>query len=88
MQDPDYWLYSFHLALRSYVEEGMGEKEQSYRNLEIEHGEEFSRYYYNLLVDTYHSIGKEKHRSSLARFSLIFQGGYNDFDRAIGLSSR
>ena len=35
-----------------------------------------------LVIHTY-SIGKETHRSSLARFNIILQSGENDFERML-----
>jgi tetratricopeptide (TPR) repeat protein len=87
VQDPEYWLYNFHLAIRSYVEDTMSEKEQSYHDLEIKYGEKLSTYYYNLLKSTYYSFGMENHVPSLARFTIIHQGDNNDFDRAIELAA-
>lgn len=57
-------------------------------NIEPEHGERFSYYYYNLLYDTYNAIGKKDyHLQSLARFNIIFQGKINDFNRAIEVTN-
>ena len=87
MENPEYWLYNFHLAVRGYVEDMMRENNQSYVDLELEYGEKFSEYYYNLLFNTYNSIGKENHRSAFARFDIIYQGGDNDFESAIKLTT-
>jgi tetratricopeptide (TPR) repeat protein len=85
VQDPDYWLYNFHPAIRDYIEDKMKEN-KSYDDLALEHGEKFSEYYYNLLSTTYDLIGKVNHRSAFARFNIIYQGGDNDFDRSINLT--
>ena len=87
VQDPEYWLYNFHPAVRNYVEDMMREKNQSYHDLETQYGKEFSTYYYNLLQSVHDSIGKENHRSSFARFNIIYQPDVNDFDRAIELTT-
>jgi hypothetical protein len=87
VQDPEYWLYNFHLAVRGYVKDMMTENRQGYHDLAIKFGEKFSTYYYNLLISTYNSIGKENHRSSFARFNIIYQGKDNDFERAMGLTT-
>jgi tetratricopeptide (TPR) repeat protein len=88
IQDPKYWLYKFYLPVRGYVEGMMERNGPSIRNLETAYGEVFSKYYHNLLVDTYNSIGKENHRSSLARFNIIQKGGDNDFQSSVGLARR
>ncbi|MFZ0513448.1 MAG: NB-ARC domain-containing protein, partial [Candidatus Nitrosopolaris sp.] len=87
VENPEYWLYNFHLAVRGYVEDMMRENNQSYVDLELEYGEKFSEYYYNLLFNTYNAIGKENHRSAFARFNIIYQGGDNDFESAIKLTT-
>ena len=86
VENPEYWLYNFHLAVRGYVEDMMREN-KSYDDLELKYGEKFSEYYCNLLSNTCHSIGKENHRSSFARFNIIYQGGDNDFESAIKLTT-
>jgi tetratricopeptide (TPR) repeat protein len=87
VEDPEYWLYNFHAAVKGYVEDITSKNNQSYHDLELEYGEKFSEYYSNLLSDTYNSIGKENHRSSFARFNIIYQGGDNDFESAIKLTT-
>ena len=77
---PDYLLYSIHPALRSYLEN------ISDKNLESEYGEAFSRYYWTFLSDTYNEWGKENHIPSIARFNIIAESEYSDFDRAIELT--
>jgi tetratricopeptide (TPR) repeat protein len=78
---PEYWLYKLHPAIRNYFESKKTE------NLEQEYGEAFSRYYWNFLSDTYNEWGKENHLSSMARFNIIAESEYNDFDRAIELTN-
>jgi tetratricopeptide (TPR) repeat protein len=46
----------------------------------------FSLYYYKLLTETSHTIGKKDHVLSIERFNVIWQGKDNDFDRAIRLA--
>ena len=87
VRDPDYCLYSFHPAVRNYVQFAKNEKRQSRYGLEIEYGEKFSEYYYNLLKSTYDSIGKDNHLQSLARFNIINQGKVNDIEKAIQLAT-
>jgi predicted GNAT superfamily acetyltransferase len=87
VRDPDYWLYSFHPAVRNYVQFAINEKRQIRYGLEIEYREKFSEYYYNLLKSTYDSIGKDNHLQSLARFNIINQGKVNDFEKAIQLAA-
>jgi tetratricopeptide (TPR) repeat protein len=84
MENPEYWLYNFHPALRNYLEDTM--EKNIYLNLENEYGKKFSECYYNLLRNTYNAIGKETHVISLTRFSIIAQGKNNDFDRSIELT--
>jgi hypothetical protein len=72
-------LYYIHPALRSYLQN------ISDKNLEVEYGDAFSRYYLNLLSDTYSAWGKENHVPSIARFKIIAESEDNDFDRAIKL---
>ena len=86
--NPDYWLYSIHPAIRNYLEKTIEDAiGKSCYNLEEEYGARFYSYYNNILYNTFNSIGKEKnvHRSSIARFNLIFNQGSknNDFDRSI-----
>ena len=87
IHNPEYWLYNFYLPVRGHVEVTMEKNGLKLSGLELEFGEKFSEYYYNLLESTYFSIGKETHRSSLARFNLILQGGENDFQRAVELAT-
>ena len=85
--DPNYWLYSFHPAVRNYVEDLTKEKKQSYHELKIKYKERFSEYYCSLFAIQYGSLDKENHVPALARFNIIFQGETNDFDRAAELMS-
>ncbi len=83
---PEYWLYSIHPAIRNYLEKTMQKAiGKTIGNLEKEHAYNFYTYYKNMLWNTYNSIGKDIHRSSIARFNLIFNQGSenNDFDNAI-----
>jgi hypothetical protein len=61
-ENPDYLLYYIHPALRSYLQN------MSDKNMEVEYGEVFSRYYMKFLSDTYDEWGKENHVGSIARF--------------------
>ena len=86
IRDPKYWLYKFYLPVRGYIEGIMERNGPKIRDLETAYGKVFSKYYYNLLVDTYNTIGKQNHRSSLARFNIIRKGGDNDFQGSVGLA--
>jgi tetratricopeptide (TPR) repeat protein len=77
---PEYWLYKLQPAIRNYLENKMP------KNLEREHGEAFSRYYWKFLSDTYSEWGKENLVPSIARFNIIAESEYSDFDRAIELT--
>ena len=79
-ENPDYLLYSIHLALRGYLQN------ISYKSLESDYGEAFSRYYSKFLSDTYSERGKENHVPSTTRFKIIAESEYSDFDRAIELA--
>jgi len=86
IDNPEYWLYSTHPAIRNYLEKTMQNATgKTIDDLEDEYAYNFYRYYGNLLWDTYDSIGKDVHRSSMARFNLVYNQGSenNDFDRAI-----
>jgi tetratricopeptide (TPR) repeat protein len=86
IEDMEYWLYNFHPATRNYLQDVKGIDSS---NLRTEFGQKFYKYYFNLLYDTEHSIGKEKvHRQTFARFNLIFNQdvSINDFSRAIMLA--
>ena len=84
IEDQEYLLYNIHTALRNYLQ---NISDKSDRNLELEYGEKYSNYYYNLLYNTYYAIGKkDEHLQSLARFNIIFQGETNDFDRAVEIA--
>ena len=87
IHDPEYWLYDFYFPVRGHVEYMMLKNGPSLRSLETEYGKKFSNFYYNLLLDTYDSVGKETHRSSLARFSIILQSDENDLLRAVKLAT-
>ena len=54
-------------------------------DLEEEFAVDFYRYYEKMLWDTYNSIGKDIHSSSIARFNLVYNQGSedNNFDRVI-----
>jgi tetratricopeptide (TPR) repeat protein len=80
IEKPEYWLYKLHPAIRNYLESKMA------KNLEEEYGEAFSRYYLNFLSNTHSEWGKENHVPSIARFNIIVESEYNDFDRAIELT--
>ncbi len=88
IKNPEYWLYNIHPAVRNYLEKTI-EKAigKSCHNLEEKYGIKFYEHYDNILYDIVYSIGQEKsiHRSSIARFNLIFNQGSenNDFDRSI-----
>ena len=79
-ENPDYLLYSIHSSLRSYLQN------ISDKNLELEYGEAFSRYYLDFLWDTDNEWGKENHLPSMARFNVIAESDYSDFDKAIELT--
>jgi len=80
-ENPEYWLYKLHPAIRNYLE-----SIESINDLEKEYGEAFSRYYENLLWNTYDEWGKENHLPSIARFNIIAESEYSGFDRAIELT--
>jgi tetratricopeptide (TPR) repeat protein len=77
----DYLLYYIHPALRDYLQN------ISDKNLEFKYGEAFSRYYSIFLFDTYSEWGKAHHLASIARFNIIAESEYSDFDRAIELTN-
>jgi tetratricopeptide (TPR) repeat protein len=83
VEDPDYWLYNFHPAVKNYV---VGKWRKTEGELETKYGVRYSTYYYNLLQSTDSSIGTENHVPSFARFNIILQGEYNDFERATELT--
>jgi tetratricopeptide (TPR) repeat protein len=80
IKNPEYWLYKLHPVIRNYLESKMA------KNLEREYGDAFPRYYLNFLLDTYNEWGKENHVPSIARFNIIAESEYSDFDRAIELA--
>ena len=43
-------------------------------------------YYRKFLSDTYNEWGKKNHLPSIARFNIIAESDYSDFDRAIELT--
>ena len=81
-ENPEYLLYYIHPALRSYLQN------KSDKNLESEYGKTFSRYYLKFLSDTYNEWGKENHVPSIARFNIIAESEYADFDRVIKLAKK
>ena len=85
IENHEYWLYNFHPAVRNYLEDEIGQIGD--RNFEKEHGELFSKYYYDLLIETDKAIGQEEHKTALTRFNIIFQGKDNDFERAIEIAT-
>jgi tetratricopeptide (TPR) repeat protein len=86
ISSPKYWLYSIHPAIRNYLEKTI-EKAigKTIYDLKVEYGAYFYTYNYDILFDVYNSMGKDVHRSSMAKFNLIYNQGTkdNDFDRAI-----
>jgi tetratricopeptide (TPR) repeat protein len=80
IEDAEYWLYNLQPSIRNYLQNRLAKK------LETEYGEAFSRYYLNFLSDTYSGWGKENHVPSIARFNIIAESEYSDFDRAIELT--
>jgi len=86
ISNPEYWLYSIHPAIRNYLENTMQKAIGKITDdFEKEYGRNFYKYYNSILRETYDSIGKDVHRSSMARFNLVYNQGSenNDFDRAI-----
>jgi tetratricopeptide (TPR) repeat protein len=86
IKNPDYWLYSIHPAIRNYLEKTIQKTiGKTINDLEEEYAHNFCKYYHSMLWGTYKSIGKDDHRSSIARFNLIYNKGSknNDFDRII-----
>ena len=79
-ENPDYLLYYIHPALRSYSQNIYD------KNLEVVYGEAFCEYYRKFLSNTYNEWGKENHLPSIARFNIIAESEYSDFDRAIELT--
>ena len=79
-ENPDYLLYYIHAALRIYLQN------ISDKDLGSEYGEAFSIYYLKFLWDIYSEWGKENHLPSIARFNIIAESEYSDFDRAIELA--
>ena len=90
IQNPDYWVYSIHPAIRNYLERTIQFViKKTSNDLEKEYGVNFCKYYFYILLATQESIGKDNiHRNSIARFNLIFDQGENnnDFDRAIAFA--
>jgi tetratricopeptide (TPR) repeat protein len=90
IDNPEYWLYSIHPIIRNYLERTIQKAiGKSSHNLEKEYGVRFYIYYNDILYNAFNSIGKETnvHRSSIARFNLIFQSSENnDFARAISFA--
>jgi len=76
-------------STRNYVEDKVNyliKKDPSYsflQHLQQDYGESFGYFYSGLLSETYHSIGTENHRDSLARFNVISESKDNDFERSI-----
>jgi len=87
--NPEYWSYAIHPAIRNYLEKTI-EKAigKTIDDLEEEYANNFYPYYFDILLDIHDSIGKDVHRSSMARYNLIFNQGSenNDFDRAISFA--
>jgi tetratricopeptide (TPR) repeat protein len=84
IEDFNYWLYNFHPAMRDYLEnfiQGIS------LDIAKRYGEEFSYYYYRLVYATYRALGKENHVPMVARFSIMYQGENNDFDRSITMTT-
>jgi tetratricopeptide (TPR) repeat protein len=57
------------------------------KSLEFDYGDAFSKYYQNFLSETYNEWGKENHVSTIARFNIIAESEYSDFDGAIKLTN-
>jgi CHAT domain-containing protein/Tfp pilus assembly protein PilF len=83
-EDEDWHLYSFHPAVRNFLED---KTKRTYPNLEEEYGERFSDYYSKLLHGTYCDIDKVNRDLLITRFGTMWNGKDNDFDRAVGLTT-
>ena len=77
-------LYSIYPALRTYKDV----QQQSHSIVSDNYVKAFCHYYWNLLSDTNNAWGKENHVLSIARFNIIAESEYNDFDKAIELASK
>jgi tetratricopeptide (TPR) repeat protein len=82
--EEDYLLYSFHPAIRNFLE---GKAKKKYPNLEKEYAEKFVGYYLKLLQETDAAYGKENYVLVIKQFDIIREVENNDFDRAKSLSS-
>lgn len=79
-----YSLYSFHPAIRNYLEY---KTKATYSEIEKKYGQEFSEYYCKLLKETYNSLEqKESGTLYIKRFNIIRESETNDFSRAIDLT--
>ena len=84
IDNPEYLLYSIYPALRTYKDV----QQQSHSIVSDNYVKAFCHYYWNLLSDTNNAWGKENHVLSIARFNIIAESEYNDFDKAIELATR
>ncbi len=92
MNEPDYFLYTFHPAIRDHLENEISQKIEAgkfYDNLETMYGQRFVNVYFGLLNDTFRAIENRDTDLSdkIIRFNVIVKGENNDFERSVGLTN-
>jgi tetratricopeptide (TPR) repeat protein len=80
IREQDYWLYTFHPALRNYLEYRIS---RSGVDLKRDYGNKFANYYQEFLRDeVLMNVGREARALPKRIFSIIMQESNNDFERS------
>ena len=90
IENPEYFLYKFHIVTRNYLENKIKERGNSdFDGKKRKYNKKFANFYFHLANDTFNAIENEDEdrTDKISRFNIIIEVQDNDFERSLSLTN-